>query len=333
MSTQAGIVDAMPTLETVMSANWIQCQPGLSLNEMHKAYGTEAQCEAALTQARWPSGFICPHCGSTYAYAYRMAGGPGWQCQACARQTSLTAGTIFHASKLPLTTWFQAMYFLTQTKNNVSALELKRLLGVSYPTAWRIKHKLMQVMAERETSRTLAGRVEVDDAYLGGERPGGKRGRGSENKVPFIAAVATREGRPSCVRFDRVDTLSSEVVEAWAKHALAPKAQTVSDGLPAFRRLGSQSTHERIVTGGGPRSVTLPAFRWVNTLLGNLKTALSGTYHAFDFRKYGHRYLAEFQYRFNRRADLKVILPRLLRAAAMTPKRTQLWLRLPEYSC
>ena len=93
-----------------------------------------------------------------------MAGGPGWQCQACDRQTSLTAGTIFHASKLPLTLWFQAMYFLTQTKNNVSALELKRLLGVSYPTAWLIKHKLMQVMAEQEADRKLDGRVEVDDA-------------------------------------------------------------------------------------------------------------------------------------------------------------------------
>jgi hypothetical protein len=188
-------------------------------------------------------------------------------------------------------------------------------------------------MAEREANRKLAGRVEVDDAYLGGEHPGGKRGRGSENKVAFIAAVATREGRPSCVRLDRVETFSNAAVAAWAQQALAPEAQTVSDGLPAFRQLAVQSQHERIVTGGGTHSVTLPAFRWVNTLLGNLKTALSGTYHAFDFHKYGHRYLAEYQYRFNRRHDLKAILPRLLRAAALTPKRTQVWLRLPEYSC
>lgn len=333
MSLVAGIVEGIPSLEAIMSANRIQFQPGLSLNEMQKTYGTEAQCEAALTQARWPSGFVCPHCGSTHAYVYRMASGPGWQCQACDRQTSLTAGTIFHASKLPLTVWFQAMYFLTQAKNNVSALELRRLLGVSYPTAWRIKHKLMQVMAEREAGRKLDGRVEVDDAYLGGEHPGGKRGRGSENKVAFIAAVATREGRPRCVRFDRVETFSNEQVTAWARQALAPEAQTVSDGLQAFRCLAGTSRHERIVTGGGPQSVALPAFRWVNTLLGNLKTALSGTYHAFDFRKYGHRYLAEYQYRFNRRQDLKAILPRLLRAAALTPKRTQAWLRLPEYSC
>lgn len=135
------------------------------------------------------------------------------------------------------------------------------------------------------------------------------------------------------MRLDRVDTFSSATMEAWAKQALAREVQTVSDGLHAFRRLAGQSGHERIVTGGGCQSVALPAFRWVNTLLGNLKTAFSGTYHALDFRKYGHRYLAEYQYRFNRRHDLKAILPRLLRAVALMPKRTQVWLRLPEHSC
>ena len=101
--------------------------------------------------------------------------------------------TIFEATKLPLTTWFLAMHLLTQAKNNVSALELKRHLGVRYKTAWLLKHKLMQVMSEREASRQLDARVEIDDAYLGGELPGGKSGRGSENKVSFIAAVETTE--------------------------------------------------------------------------------------------------------------------------------------------
>lgn len=316
-----------------MSMNRIQFQPGMSVNDLHQSYGSEAQCEAALIQARWPKGFECPRCSASRAVTFRLHGKPGWQCMVCDKQTTLTAGTIFHSTKLPLTTWFQALYFLTQTKNNVSALELMRLLGISYPAAWRIKHKLMQVMIEREAPRKLEGRVEVDDAYLGGERVGGKRGRGSENKTPFIAAVATQDGRPSCVRFDRVATFSSEAVETWAKQALAPEAKTVSDGLQAFRRLSVQSDHERIVTGGGPHCVTIPAFKWVNTLLSNLKTGLSGTYHAFDFDKYGHRYLAEYQYRFNRRSNLKIILPRLLRAAAVTTKRTEAWLRLPEYQC
>ena len=98
----------------------------------------------------------------------------------------------------------------------------------------------------------------MDYANLGKDHPNCKRGRGSEKKVPFIPAVATRGGRPSCVSFDRVTTFSSEAVEAWAKQAFAPKCQSVSDWLQAFRCLSVQSTHERIVTGGGAKSVALP---------------------------------------------------------------------------
>jgi hypothetical protein len=119
-----------------------------------------------------------------------------FQCHACRHKTTLTSGTIFHSSKLPLTTWFQAMHFPTQSKNNVSALELMRLIGVCYRTAWRLKQ-----MAERESPRKLEGRVEVDDAYLGGAHLGGKRGRGSQNKVPFIAAVATSQEAVHCMLY------------------------------------------------------------------------------------------------------------------------------------
>jgi len=147
-----------------MGMNRIQFQRGMSVVDFQRAYGSEAQCEAALTQARWPQGFVCPACGRSHAVSFRLHGKPGWQCMECNKQTTLTSGTIFHSTKLPLTVWFLGLYFMTQTKNNIAALELKRLLGVSYPAAWRIKHKLMQVMAEREDGRRLDGRVEVDDA-------------------------------------------------------------------------------------------------------------------------------------------------------------------------
>lgn len=105
-----------------------------------------------------------------------------WQCSACRHQCSLRAGTVFENTKLPLTTWLLAPYLLSQSKTNLSALELMRHLGVCYRTAWRLKHKLMQAMTEREATRRLGDLVQVDDAYLGGERNGGKAGRGSENK-------------------------------------------------------------------------------------------------------------------------------------------------------
>jgi len=180
-----------------MTPNHLQFQPGLSLNEFLRDYGTQAQCQAALEKARWPGGYLCPACQSGSHCIVWHGKVKTFQCNRCHTQATLTAGTIFHATKLSLVKWFQAMYFLTQTKNNVSALELKRLIGVCYRTAWRVKHKLIQVMREREQSTVLRGRVEVDDAYLGGQHPGGKAGRGSENKVPFVAAVETNDqGHP-----------------------------------------------------------------------------------------------------------------------------------------
>lgn len=106
-----------------------------------------------------------------------------YQCHRCHHQTALTAGTIFHATHLPLTTWFLAIYLLTQRKSGISALQLSRELGVTYNTAWKLNHKLLQVMHERNQGERLSGRIEIDDAYLGGERPG-KRGRGATTSRP-----------------------------------------------------------------------------------------------------------------------------------------------------
>ena len=174
-----------------MAMNTVQFQPGLSMMAFMERYGSDYKCEAALIESRWPDGFVCPACSCAQSSSFRREGRLYYQCSGCRHQCSVTSGTIFEATKLPLTRWFLAMHLLTQSKNNVAALELKRHLGVCYKTAWLIKHKLMEVMRLREEGRQLDGRVEIDDAYLGGERTGGKVGRGSENKVPFVAAVQT----------------------------------------------------------------------------------------------------------------------------------------------
>ena len=179
------------------------------------------------------------------------------------------------------------MHLLTQAKNNVAALELKRHLGVCYRTAWLVKHKLMQVMQLREDSRQLTGRVEVDDAYLGAQRSGGKPGRGSENKVPFIAAVQTTEdGRPHLACFAAGPFTKASFEEFMAKSTVLPLT-VVSDGLGCFTVTESVgAVHDRTITSGGKGSVKLEQFRAVNTVLGNLRTALSGTYHSVKFVKY-----------------------------------------------
>jgi len=314
-----------------MAMNRVQFQRGLSMAEFLDRYGAEDKCEAALMASRWPEGFRCPRCGGAEHTVFLHDGRRYWLCGVCRYQCSLISGTVFESSKLSLTRWFLAMHLLTQAKNNVSALELKRHLGVCYKSAWLMKHKLMEVMRLREDSRQLDGRVEIDDAYLGGEYPEGKRGRGSENKVAFLAAVQTTDdGQARYVCFS-CQPFTTEAVALFAAKSLATSARVVSDGLWCFgavKMIGVE--HERIVTGGGPRSVKLPQFKAINTVLGNLKSALCGTYHAFNFAKYAHRYLAEVQYRFNRRFNLATILARLLRAATLTPPRPAPFIRAAE---
>ena len=178
----------------------------------------------------------------------------------------------------------------------------------------------MRAMAEREAAKPkLEGRVEVDDAHLGGERPGGERGRGAAGKTPVVAAVeTTAERKPKRLRLTVVKGFRKREVEELAKRDLAPGSDVVSDGLscwPAVAKAGC--SHRPMVTGSGKRAAGWTPFRWVNTTLGNIKTALVGTYHHVS-PKHAQSYLASYAYRFNRRRQLDSIVERLAWAALRT---------------
>ena len=189
-----------------MARNWVQFQKGLSEAKFLELYGTEELCRAALFSWRWPEGFECPACASLRSCIVKHEGRGLYQCNACRTQTSLTAGTIFHSTKLKLTVWFRAMYLMTQTKQGISRLELSRRLGVRYTTAWMLHHKLAQVMMERDRLKPLDGRVEMDDACIGGERNGGKRGRRADARLRHDAvrvkcrSLSPWKQRPSASR-------------------------------------------------------------------------------------------------------------------------------------
>jgi hypothetical protein len=316
-----------------MAMNRVQFQPGLSLPSFLNLFGTGAQCEAALEKDRWPEGFRCPRCGQSGHYVLRNSVRKTCQCKECRKQTSIIAGTLFQATHLALTVWFLAIYLVSQAKTGLSALELMRDLGVSYPTAWMVHHKLMQAMAERDALYMLGGVVQVDDAYLGGEFPGGKPGRGSENKVPFVAAVSTdAEGHPIYAKMTPVPGFTRKAIAEWARDTLSPGCVVVSDGLACFAGVVDVGCQHTPIVVGGRKPRDLPQFKWVNTVVGNLKTSLGGACHSFDFAKYGTRYLGAFAYRFNRRFDLAKIPLRLLATAASTGPRPRPWLRLAEES-
>ena len=249
-------------------------------------------------------------------------------------QTSLIAGTLFQSTHLALSIWFLAIYLVSQAKTGLSALDLKRQLGVSYPTAWLVQQKLMQAMIERDAQYTLSGDVQVDDAYLGGELAGGKAGRGSENKVPFVAAISlSAEGRPLYIKMAPIPGFTRKAIVGWANLDLAPGCVVTSDGLGCFAGVTDAGCQHRVIVASGRKPKDLPEFNWINTVLGNLTTSLGGAYHAFDFAKYGTRYLGAFVYRFNRRFHLEVLPLRLLVAAATIGPRPACWLRQAEESC
>ena len=201
-----------------------------------------------------------------------------FQCSACRRQTLLIAGTIFAATKVELRVWFRAMYHLTQSRQGISSIELARRLGVTQTTAWTIKHKLAQVMLERDADQQLNGRIELDDAYLGGQRRGGKRGRGAAGKTPFVAAVETTpEGKPVRLKLRRVTSFCNHAISGFARRGLDPTCAVVSDGLACFAAVTDAGCrHQVIKTGSGPAAARTPAFKWVNTALGNIKAAIAG---------------------------------------------------------
>ena len=312
-----------------MTKNMIQFQKGMSIHGFMGKCGSEEQCREVLFKQRWPDGFRCPHCGnSTYC---KLKSRNLYQCHRCHHQTSITAGNIFQSTHLPLSKWFLAIYLMSQNKNGISALELSRQLGISYNATWRLKHKLMQAMLERDSQKKLSNRVEIDDAYIGAKRVPGKRGRGAGHKTPFIAAVETdTKKHPLRIKLSRVEGFRKKEIERWGEHHLAPGVLVLSDGLSCFHGLEEAGfDHEPHVMGSGKAAVNHPDFKWVNTILGNVKNAIKGTYHAIHI-KHVPRYLAEFQYRFNRRFDLPSMIRRLSHSALRTAPMPQKLLVMAE---
>jgi ribosomal protein L37AE/L43A len=314
----------------MMARNKVQFQKGLSEAAFAELYGTEEQCHAEVVRLRWPDGFECPDCGGRGHCVVERGARKLFQCNACHKQTSGKAGTIFASSKLPLWVWFKAMYLVTQSKTGISSIELGRRLGVTQTTAWTMKHKLAQVMLERNATKRLDGNVQMDDAYIGGERSG-KRGRGAAGKTPFVAAVATTEdGKPDQILLRRVIGFRKPAIGKLASTALAGDAHVVTDALACFTAVAKAGcTHTQTRTGGGVGATKKPAFKWVNTVLGNIKSALVGTYRAVQ-SKHVPRYLAEFEYRFNRRYRLETMIPRLVYVALRTPPMPYALLKLAD---
>ena len=265
----------------------------MNLLQWQERFGKEEACAEALKQQRWPNGFQCPKCG--HDHGYWVTARKVYQCGRCHRQTSVTAGTLFHSSNVALVQWFLAIYLMVCDKGGLSALRLSRQIGVSWITAHRMLRKMRHAMADRDSIYRLGGLVEVDDAFVGGKRSGGKCGRGAEGKTPVLVAVESRGKKAGFIAMEATPSVSAENIRRFARRRLLPQQPTRTDGLVALRVPGETQQHEGRVTPAGKVDEWLP---WVHIAIGNLKACLPGTFHGAT-GKYLQEYLDGFAYRCN----------------------------------
>ncbi len=267
----------------------------MSLLEWQKRFGTEEACTAAFAKYRWPQGFICPNCGNESAWYITTR--KVYQCSECRHQVSVTAGTLFHSTNLPLVKWFWAIYLVAADKGGISALRLSKHIGVSWPTARNMLKKIRTAMAHRDSIYRLFDQfIELDDAYVGGKKPG-KRGRGAKGKKPILVAVENKGKTAGFVAMKAIETVSSKEIKDFLNSNLNHDQQVRTDALAAMNIVGENHKHEKKVTPSQEASSWMP---WVHRVIGNMKTFLNGTFHGVT-HEYLQEYLDEFCYRFNRR--------------------------------
>ena len=282
--------------------------PEASFFEWQRQFGFEIDCLNHLNHIRWPNGFVCPRCSCEHSY--RLSTRDVYECSQCHKQTSVTADTLFHGSRIPLAKWFWAIYFLGSDKGSISALRLSKLIEVNWRTARLILSKLRTAMGHRDSLYRLSGIIEIDDALVGGKRKG-KRGRGAAGKTAVLVAVESKGKGAGFIAMQAVDSVCHEAVNDFVARHLNAQQEVHTDGLAALNIIDNTQQHEARVTPSELVDEWLP---WVHIAIGNLKAFLLGTFHGVS-GKYLQEYLGEFCYRFNRRKIEKEIPNRLLNLA------------------
>jgi len=289
----------------------------MDIIEFQEKFGTEEQCREYLFSKRWPKGFICPKCGHTEHFNVQSRN--LYQCKACLYQASVTAGTILDKTRTPLVKWFMAMYLMAEDKRGISALSLKKRIGVAYQTAWTMCHKIRHAMGTRDGGYKMNGVLEMDESFFGSPTEGGKRGRGTDKTAVLVSVSHSGEGRPGYARMKVVEKVSTETVEEFSDGVAVKGSEIRTYGLRVYKRL-AKSGYVLNQKNTTPKDES-GHLHWAHIVISNAKAFIGGTFHGLD-AKHLQRYLDEFCYRFNRRFFPKGIFPRLVNACLSAGKIT-----------
>lgn len=277
----------------------------INFSDLAKHFADEGAARELLESIQWPNGPICPHCG-VIGGAYKLSPKPDskrpvregvYKCKDCRKQFTVTVGTIFEGSRIPLHKWLMAIYLMCSSKKGISAHQLHRTLDITYKSAWFMAHRIRYAMTQPPLVDKLKGIVEADETYIGGKKRGGKRGRGSENKTPVFALVE----RGGELRAGAVGSVTAKKLQGVIRANVDTSAIMVTDGYRAYRGLDRQYAGHETVDHAERQYVRGDAH--VNTLEGwfsLLKRGVGGTFHHVS-SKHLDRYVGEFVFRFNYR--------------------------------
>ena len=311
-----------------MARNKVQFQKGLSEAQFDELYGTEERCHAELARLRWPHGFECPDCGGHGHCVVKRGARQLFQCNACRKQTSMKAGTIFASSKLPLRLWFRAMYLLTQSKKGISSIELGRGSGLT-DNGLDDEAQACSGMLERNGAKRLNGDVQMDDAYLGGARSG--KPDAARRVKPLCCRCCDNRRRQTRSDHSSVALSASRkwrLVNSRVRRLLATPTSSPMR-LPVFTAVKTAGcTHTQIRTGRGAQTAKSGHSNGSTPCLETSSQLWSEPTGPCSRKR--ARYLAEFGSGFNRRYRLETMIPRLAYVALRTAPMQYLLLKLAD---
>jgi len=275
----------------------------LDLRAIMGRFGNEEEARKLIERFRWPDGPVCPHCGSREAYRLTPAknsdnhGRKGLlKCKACRKQFTVTVGTIFEDSHIPLHKWLMAIYLICSSKKGMSAYQLHRMLGITYKSAWFMGHRIRFAMTQSPLSERLSNIVEADETYVGG-RAKGKRGRGAENKIKVFSLIQ----RDGDARSFTVENVRGKTLKKLIKENVVDTAHVMTDEFKAYNGLGKQVTKHSTIEHGKKEYVRgIVHVNFAESYFSLLKRGILGTFHHVS-EEHMPRYLSEFDYRWNRR--------------------------------
>lgn len=264
--------------------------------EFQRCFPDDDACRGYLAASRWPEGYACPRCA--HAEAFVLPRRHLWQCKRCGYQTSVTAGTVMHATRTPLTLWFWSAYLVTTHTPGISAVQLRRQLGIGHKTAWLILHKLRRGMVA-PAREPLKRELEVDEFFLGGHEDGLRGGRQRGEKALVVGAVEVRGRGSGRLRLATVPDASGLSLGGFVVQNAAVGAIVHTDGWSGYNGLRGLGFDHRPESqrAAGPDEQLLPR---LHRTVSNLKSWLRGTHRAVS-REHLAAYLQEFVFRFNRR--------------------------------